>query len=467
MITLSRADGSSVTYEETELAAISTGLEASNNQHSVANGIAFIRTGTGRLLILDVDALHNRKLLETYAIHYDGTFLYNLKFTSSNVEFPLDAALDGVGFSNLTPISSLASIFAAQYAVAANQQYLKASNLVKTQGTLGTAPAEIKTLVGGTQISLVETSDDVTISMDPLTINYPLPNYGEAPGPTSTYAETTIHSSTNVLAFCPPLSWNTQSFPNVDLLAIPYSNVNVSYVSLDMSNIYTKTEVDNLSTDLSNYYTQSQVVALIAAAKQEVLDSITFSDNFTVDRSVAGTLAISGGGNPTPSVPTYDWPTGTVYYFDGSQTSAAWTGSTTVTGSKMPIVIQPNLPFSISFEFNFGSQTNSNRYVFALGARGISLNNYGNTTWSCYTNSAQEIAWSASYTGDVWTSLSLTYDGSVVSLSINGTSKGSLTLTAADNSKFQEGLYLGSYAGGAGMVAQMRNFSYTGSNPAP
>ena len=76
---LSRANGSAVTYQDSELAAIATGLEASNNQHQIASGIAFIKTGVGRLLILDVDALHNRKLVELYAIHYNGGNSFNLK----------------------------------------------------------------------------------------------------------------------------------------------------------------------------------------------------------------------------------------------------------------------------------------------------------------------------------------------------------------------------------------------------
>ena len=187
-ITLSRANNTSTTYTTIELASLITSLEASNSQHVVANGIAFYRISALRMLILDVDALHNRRLVETYAIQHDATTPYNVSFTSNNITFNLDDALDAVGHSNLTPVASLSSIFVAVYEVASSSQYLEASNLVKDQGTYALAPAEIKTLVGGTQIELVETSDAVTVSMLPLTINYPLPNYGEAPLPTSTYA---------------------------------------------------------------------------------------------------------------------------------------------------------------------------------------------------------------------------------------------------------------------------------------
>ena len=75
--TLSRSTGSSGTYTHVELANILVGLEAANNTHQVASGVAFIRIGALQLLLLDVDALHNRKLLETYANHYRTRFTSN------------------------------------------------------------------------------------------------------------------------------------------------------------------------------------------------------------------------------------------------------------------------------------------------------------------------------------------------------------------------------------------------------
>ena len=81
-VTLSRSSGASATYTNQELAALITSLEASNNQHVVASGVAFYRISALRMLILDVDALHNRKLVETYAITHDSTNPFELKFTS-------------------------------------------------------------------------------------------------------------------------------------------------------------------------------------------------------------------------------------------------------------------------------------------------------------------------------------------------------------------------------------------------
>ena len=77
-ITLSRANNTSTTYTTVELASLITSLEASNSQHVVANGIAFYRISALRMLILDVDALHNRRLVETYAIQHDATTPHNV-----------------------------------------------------------------------------------------------------------------------------------------------------------------------------------------------------------------------------------------------------------------------------------------------------------------------------------------------------------------------------------------------------
>ena len=60
-IVLSRVDGSSLTYTDVELATILTQLQAGNNQHLVVSGVAFIRLAAMRLLLLDTNALHNRK----------------------------------------------------------------------------------------------------------------------------------------------------------------------------------------------------------------------------------------------------------------------------------------------------------------------------------------------------------------------------------------------------------------------
>ena len=81
---LSRANGSSITYTNVELASLLTTLEAGNNISSIASGVAFVRIGPLQSLLMDVDALPCRKLFETYAIHYDATNSFNLKFSLFN-----------------------------------------------------------------------------------------------------------------------------------------------------------------------------------------------------------------------------------------------------------------------------------------------------------------------------------------------------------------------------------------------
>ena len=51
---LTKGDGTSVTLTNSSLLAILNGLEASDNTHTEASGVAYIRVAANRLLILDV-----------------------------------------------------------------------------------------------------------------------------------------------------------------------------------------------------------------------------------------------------------------------------------------------------------------------------------------------------------------------------------------------------------------------------
>ena len=76
---LSRGNGTSITYQNVELITILNNLETSNSQHSESNGVAFARVSLGRLLILDVDTLWCRRILEIYAITYDASNAFGLQ----------------------------------------------------------------------------------------------------------------------------------------------------------------------------------------------------------------------------------------------------------------------------------------------------------------------------------------------------------------------------------------------------
>ena len=314
MTVLSRADSSSVTYTNQELATIITGLEISNNQHQVASDVVYIRTGTNRLLILDVGALHNRRLLETYAIHYDGANTYNLKFTASNVDFNLDSALDAVGFSNLTPVASLASIFAAQYAVTANQQYLESTNLVKTQGTLGTAPAELKNLVAGNGCTLATTDNEVKLDVTGITIVYPPPVYGSSSLTTSTLAETTFWGGSNhALVFTAPLFGVQTDLGAGTIDGQAYAPARVTHLAINQAALDAETNV-LIGNSLGSYSTTAQVQAMITAAQQAILDGILVgSASLVIDRSIPAQITLNLAS-------TLVWSTGTATFtLDGSQ----------------------------------------------------------------------------------------------------------------------------------------------------
>jgi len=344
MTVLSRANGSSITYTAVELASLLTTLEASNNTHTVASGVAFVRIGPLQLLLLDVDALSCRKLFETYAIHYDATNAFNLKFSAANINFNLDGALSAVWYNGLTPVTQLSSIHAATYVVAKATPYIEAHNLVKDQRNFGVEAAEIKTLVGGQGCTLAESLDSIVVNIDPIGVEFqPYGNAALATSPyadhtfhdysnhalvavqplymstaslgpgtagnnftpddlrvthlnvdayskgemdnrlasasfsnygvssSTNYSDITVHSSTNVLSFMAPFTFTTVTYNDVSLVGTPMSSVNVSHIGLDTSVIQT----------------------MIDASIQTALNSITFDDSFTVDRSVPGALAIS------------------------------------------------------------------------------------------------------------------------------------------------------------------------------
>ena len=92
-ILLQKSDGSTRNFTTQELAAILVSLEAGDATSQTASGITFVRIGVGRLLILDDNAGHNRKILELMTIAYDSSNPFSLKFTSNNLDFNLYDAL--------------------------------------------------------------------------------------------------------------------------------------------------------------------------------------------------------------------------------------------------------------------------------------------------------------------------------------------------------------------------------------
>ena len=54
---LVKGNGTSTTFQNTELNSILNNLETSSSQHSVTNSVAFVRLSAGRLLLLDTDTV--------------------------------------------------------------------------------------------------------------------------------------------------------------------------------------------------------------------------------------------------------------------------------------------------------------------------------------------------------------------------------------------------------------------------
>ena len=360
-VTLSRQSGSA-TYTNQELAALITSLEASNNQHTVASGVAFYRISALRMLILDVDALHNRKLVETYAIHHDSTNPFELKFTSSNIDMNLDQALNGVGFSNLTPVTSLAAINAALYVASATDQYLATSTFVKSQGSFGVSPAELKTLEAGTGMTMDQTSDTVTLNVTPVQIDLPPPlAYGFALTTDDTFGESsfdTVH--THALQFTPPLAVTTRALGPGTIGSETHTDVKVTRIAAD---VYSKLEANNKFLEQTNAFTKDAADLLSApigsgssvdvdAIKQAVLDAIVIGSGLVANRSVPGTLTLN--------VPPFETPTDFEYNFGSGLDAFEFFNphKSTVEGLILPAVV----PDNFRLEFSMAPTVTSNYY---------------------------------------------------------------------------------------------------------
>ena len=145
---LTKSDGSSQTFQNSELLTILNGLEAANNTHTEAAGVAYIRVAPNRLLLLDVTSTLGRRLLEIYNVSYESTNAFGLKWTASNVDYDTQGAVNAAGFG--TTVITLASINAATlYNISGDGVYLAATNLVKSQGSFQNQPAELKALAAG------------------------------------------------------------------------------------------------------------------------------------------------------------------------------------------------------------------------------------------------------------------------------------------------------------------------------
>ena len=291
MTVLVKGDGTSQTFQNSSLLTILNGLESSGNTHTESLGIAYIRVAPNRLLLLDVNTTLGRRLLEIFLVSYESSHAFGLRWTSNNIDYDTQGAVDAAGFSGLT-VTSLANINAATlYNVTGDGVYLTQSNLVSSQGSFQNAPAEIKTFSAGNGCTLTETSSQVTLDVTPVSISFPPPIYGSSSISTAPLASTTMWGGSNhALIFVSPLFAAQTDLGPGSVDGTSYDPVRVTHLMVDQNALDLETQ-NQITTALASYSTTIQT--MINTSIQTALDNITFSDT-TVDRSVPLALSIGG-----------------------------------------------------------------------------------------------------------------------------------------------------------------------------
>ena len=475
---LSRGNATSITYQNTELSSILVSLEGSNNQHSVTNGVAFIRVSAGRMLLLDVNTLWGRRLVEIYAITFDQTNMFGMKFTSSNIDHTLDQALAGIGYSNMTPVSSLAAINAAQFATDSILAYLATGQLVQDPGTFATAPAQLKTIVAGTGLELVTDTSSVTLNNTGVASN---PTYGTGVG----NAVTLTWSTTDKLIFQGDIS----AVPVGDTTYVTANASTQMFVGLEGTTAQA-ISVLHFEQDHFEFHEANTIARLelkqsfLDALKQSVLDCITFSSDFMVDRSTPGIISVSHhssygggghGGGSSPAAPTYEWPSSFVANFDGNQsfeTMIDTSNSGNQAGGKLPIDIIPSADnWTMQFDVNISSsQVNTYWYILAMHkqhdvhhnmqSQAIMLFEFQQYGWTLGTDASGGTGWMGTLPRNQWMTMTLVLNSYNLSLYIDGVLSAQLPSTYVTLGTIgDEGIRLaGTRDLPSRMVGQYRNF---------
>ena len=163
MVSLLRADGSTVSYTTEEAEAILARLVAADLNSCVGqDDVAHVRAGN-TLYLVDVAVQYNRKLLEQFTITYSAVNAFNLSFNVGSVAYDIHAALPMAGYVGTVPIDLLATIYWAEY-IGAPNTYVSPGQLVVSSGVFNGAPAELKPLQAGDNITIAEPTDAIVIS---------------------------------------------------------------------------------------------------------------------------------------------------------------------------------------------------------------------------------------------------------------------------------------------------------------
>ena len=401
--------------------------------------MAYIRVGPNRLLLLDVTPTLGRRLLEIYSVSYESTNAFGLKWTASNVDYDTQGAVNAAGSG--TTVTTLANINAATlYNVSGDGVYLAATNLVKSQGAFQNQPAELKAFAAGNGCTLAETADSVTLDVTPVTITFPLPNYATAANSSATYADTTIFSSSNVLAFTPPITATTQTFQNVDLNGVSYTSVNVTYLGVSLPNVYTKAEVDAL---LANLNPQVDV----AAIKQQTLDSIQVGTaDIEIDRATSGQITLNAAS------PIKFEALG-LYTFSGTQSNSIDFDKTQAnpTGTRVALASlnTASAPFTVSCMFKPDTYHSGNAIcrAFQGHASFLRIFVYGNGKLYAYLGSiggGPGVLMDSNYSPGTWYHIAVRWDGTAGCCYRNGVKITAISQPTSLN--MTEPMFIGSFS---------------------
>jgi len=139
---LPRFDGTSTSYDSSQLSAVLTRLVA-QGQTSVlgSDDVAMMLVGPGTgLLLVDVSWPVGNKLYQQFAPVSDPTSQFGIRFTLGASSYSLAQALAACGHSG--SVTSLAGVFMALY-TGGSVPYLAAGQLVASQGAVLNTPAQL------------------------------------------------------------------------------------------------------------------------------------------------------------------------------------------------------------------------------------------------------------------------------------------------------------------------------------
>ena len=117
-INFTNSSGLALQFTNHDLDLVLTELTTGNTYYSVGNNdLVYIMLGNGYLLVMDVSYTINRKLFECYHFSASNLYPFQLKLTNDSTSsvMSINDALIASGYSGVTPISSLSSVYMMIY----------------------------------------------------------------------------------------------------------------------------------------------------------------------------------------------------------------------------------------------------------------------------------------------------------------------------------------------------------------